>query len=223
MEDNPPSKMVRIPTPLVPVVQNLNKLYRQGHGLTLVHGLEEWISAIEKGGNVTHQVLTLDDNDLLSDVVARLERLESQQLRQGVSTVGASDSNFNEALTTLTLRVESLENALDELSNALVGSPLKEAQPQDVEDEDENDSEPIETVTPTLPPDLKPPLSQRELSERLGQRYPYYLQKHRAKGKAHFETWSQNLDPDGVAWTFDEPKQHRGKTSTKTLKFFPKR
>jgi hypothetical protein len=124
-----------------------------------------------------------------------------------------------ETLTDLSQRLDQIEKAIAPLIQALKKIPHVElvmAKPTDVKDAD------FETSTPTLPPDLKPPLSQRELSDRLGQRYSYYLQKHRAKGKEHFEAWSQSVDPDGIAWTFDEPKRHRGKTSTKTLKFYPK-
>jgi hypothetical protein len=77
----------------------------------------------------------------------------------------------------------------------------------------------------TLPLGLKPPLSQKALGERLGLRYPYYLQKHRERGREHFAAWSQGLDPDGISWTFDEPKRpRRGRkpTANKALKFYPK-
>jgi hypothetical protein len=155
---------------------------------------------------------------LLADVVARLERLESHSLRQGVSTVGTSDPNFNEALATLTQRLDRIEKAIAPVIEALEQVPhVVQAQAIDVKDAE------FEVSTPTLPPDLKPPLSQRQLSQRLGQPYPYYLQKHRAKGKTHFEAWSQSLDPDGIAWTFDEPQRRRGKVTSRALKFYPKR
>jgi hypothetical protein len=122
-----------------------------------------------------------------------------------------------QALTQLSERLDQIEKAIAPVIEALKKVPqVVFFEPIDVAEVD------FEISSPTLPPDLKPPLSQRELSERLGQRYSYYLQKHRAKGKAHFEVWSQSVDPDGVAWTFDEPKRHRGKASSQTLKFYPK-
>lgn len=229
MEDTPPSKMVRIPTPLVPAVQSLNKLYRQGHGLTLVNALEEWLNAIEKGETVTPQTVIRDDSDLLADVIARLERLESAQ-----------DA---ETLTQLTQRVSLLENAMDELSSVVVealrnkrqslnGKPASEnaseaiaeetLEPEgDAESASDTDNKTLATATPTLPPNLKPPLTQTALAERLGQPYPYYVKKHRERGKAHFEVWSRSVDPDGLTWTFDEPKR-RGSVRSKALKFYPK-
>ena len=128
-----------------------------------------------------------------------------------------SVTSTDEALTTLSERLDRIENAIAPLIQTLKKIPqMALAKPIDVADAD------FEISTPTLPPDLKPPLSQRELSERLGQRYSYYLKKHRVKGKEHFEAWSQSLDPDGIAWTFEEPRRHRGKASTQTLKFYPK-
>jgi hypothetical protein len=149
-------------------------------------------------------------------------------------TVGGGGAEFNEALTKLTHRVERIEKAIAPLTQALaqVEELVKADSAADsgviAEDTSELEEETdtvnaIATPSPTLPPDLKPPLSQRELSERLGQRHSYYLQKHRVKGKSHFEAWSQSLDPDGIAWTFDEPKKRRGKVpGGKALKFYPK-
>jgi paraquat-inducible protein B len=208
--------MVRVRTPLIPQVQRLSELCRQGHTETVLRGLEELINAIEAGTAIP---LTPNDSALLADVVARLERLESQSVPQEVSTVRGNDANFNEALATLSQRLDRIEKAIAPVIEALAKVPhVVTPEPVDVNSDSES-----ELNVNAKPPTLEYPLSQRQLSERLGQRYPYYLKKHRAKGKVHFEVWSQSLDPDGVAWTFDEPKRHRGKASTQTLKFFPKR
>jgi hypothetical protein len=120
----------------------------------------------------------------------------------------------DETLNTLSERLDRIENAIAPLLQALENVPqIVVDQPTDVKPTNDQAS------TPTL----EYPLSQRQLSQRLGQPYPYYLQKHRVKGKAHFEEWSQRLDPDGIAWTFEELTRRRGKASTQTLKFFPKR
>ena len=209
MPDTPASKMVRVSTPLIPQVQRLCELHRQGFTEPVLRGLEELINAIESGTAIP---LTPSDSGLLADVIARLERLESQQLPQG------GDANVNEVLTQLTQRLNRIEKAIAPVIEALEKVPQVVApEPIDVKDND------FKVSTPTLPPDLKPPLSQRQLSQRLGQRYPYYLQKHRAKGKAHFEAWSQSVDPDGLTWTFEEPTRRRGKVTSRTLKFYPKR
>lgn len=211
MPDTPASKMVRVSTPLIPQVQRLCELHRQGLTEAVLRGLDELISAVEAG---TASTLTPSDSSLLANVVARLERLESHALRQGVSTVGTSDSNFNEALATLTQRLDRIEKAIAPVIEALAKVP-QVVTPEPVDVEEANNK--VDNST------LEYPLSQRQLSQRLGQPYPYYLKKHRQRGKAHFESWSQSLDPDGIAWTFEEPTRRRGQLTSKALKFYPKR
>lgn len=243
MTDNPASKMVRVSTPLIPQVQKLCELHRQGHTEALFRGLDEIISAIE---GKTAIPLTPNESSILAEVVVRLEHLEFLALQPGAvgTTVVREDDNFNEALIQLTQRVNQLENAMDELSSVLVESLLPKLLENKGEDDSDNEIELIAEDTSDaegetdnvianseteselnpnpLPPTLEYPLSQRQLSFRLGQPQSYYLKRQREKGKEYFEVWSQGLDPDGIAWTFDEPKRRRGKGNTKTLNFYPK-
>jgi hypothetical protein len=43
----PPSEMIRVPTVLIPIVHHLSKLYRQGHTIALLQGLEELIAQFD--------------------------------------------------------------------------------------------------------------------------------------------------------------------------------
>lgn len=155
----------------------------------------------------------------------RLERLESEALSQDVKvpTVRASSSPLTQNINSLTQRLDRIENTIAPLIQALERVPqMVRDEEVSVEAEDDVNVDSESKLESTLPQTLEYPLSQRQLSLRLGQPYSYYLQKHRQKGKEHFEAWSQSQDPDGIAWTFDEPKRRRGKVSGKALKFYPK-
>jgi hypothetical protein len=50
VDDNKPSAMVRVPTPLIPAVRELSRLHRQGRTSEVLQGLDEliwrWIAAV---------------------------------------------------------------------------------------------------------------------------------------------------------------------------------
>lgn len=156
----------------------------------------------------------------------RVKELEGQlrgQLATEVPTLNVlsvppTDETLTQAVSALTQRLDRIETTIAPLTHAL------ERVPQVVKDEGvdveevgskEDTSElsdvdelgvGVETITPTpLPPTLEYPLSQRELSERLGTS-TQNLSNRRGSGtpkdKANFEAWSKRHDPDGVAWTW---------------------
>ncbi len=215
MTDNPASKMVRVPTPLIPHVQLLIKLFRQGYAQTLFKRLEELVSTIDSEPDST-----LIDSNLIADLITRLERLENQQ---ATKTGKAPDipqviGDLFASVDELTQRINRIESAIALLSKII--EPSK--------DETRSDSEKIADEGVAIgddPPDLEYPLSQRKLADRLGQPYSSSLQKARDKGKKYFAAWSQDLDPDGIAWTWKERgNRGRGKVSRgKALTFVPLR
>lgn len=174
----------------------------------------------------------------LQALALRVKELEGQLGGQvsteaptsNVSDVPPADEALTQTVNALTQRLDRIESTIAPLIQALEQVPqvggeevgVEEADVEELENDVNVDSESKLESTP-LPPTLEYPLSQRQLSERLGQRYSYYLQKHRERGKEHFEAWSQGLDPDGITWTFEEPKRRRGKVSSRALKFYPKR
>lgn len=221
MTDTPASKMVRVRTPLIPHIQRLNELHRQGYAQALLRGLEEFMDAIESGRGSSS---VAGESKLISDVLARLERLESQQSSK---TAVAPDipqvvGDLFASVGELTQRINRIESAIALLSKII--EPSKD-EPQG---DSEIDSEKIadeDAVIGDESPDLEYPLSQRKLADRLGQPYSSSLQKARDKGKKYFAEWSQDLDPDGIAWTWKETgNRGRGKVSRgKALTFVPLR
>jgi hypothetical protein len=219
MTDTPASKMVRVRTPLIPHIQRLNDLHRQGYAQALLRGLEEFMDAIESGRGSSS---TSDASELIADLLARLERLENQQAtKTGENPDIPQDvGDLFASVGELTQRINRIESAIALLSKII--EPSKD----ELQSDSENDSEPLASEGVAIgdePPDLEYPLSQRKLADRLGQPYSSSLQKARDKGKKYFAAWSQDLDPDGIAWTWKERgNRGRGKVSRgKALTFVP--
>lgn len=68
----PASRMVRVSTPLINLVQKLCDLHRAGHTEEILKGLEALISNIEN--NIAASYL---DSDLIADILRRLDALEA--------------------------------------------------------------------------------------------------------------------------------------------------
>jgi hypothetical protein len=102
------------------------------------------------------------------ETLTRLATLEKefQTLSLQVNESGGhvkvqSVTSTDETLTDLSQRLDRIEKAIAPVIEALKKVPqLVLIEPIEVKDAD------FEISSPTLPPDLKPPLSQRELSER---------------------------------------------------------
>jgi hypothetical protein len=47
MSDDPPSRMIRVPTPLVDAVRELSRLHRQGRTKAVLEGIQKLITAID--------------------------------------------------------------------------------------------------------------------------------------------------------------------------------
>ncbi|WP_179076806.1 hypothetical protein [Nostoc sp. C057] len=72
-DENKPSEMIRIPTPLIPAVRELSQLHRQGRTSELLHSLDELILALDsnsRSANPTSQTILA--------ICERLDKLESQ-------------------------------------------------------------------------------------------------------------------------------------------------
>ena len=55
----PPSEMIRVPTPLIPVVRHLAKIHRDGHTTALLQGLQELIAQFDSSVKKHHyQILS---------------------------------------------------------------------------------------------------------------------------------------------------------------------
>lgn len=98
MKNQPASKMIRVPTPLIKFVNELSRLYRQGKKEPLYQGLRELIARVDSSCDINEfdRVSSIDSN-LIADLIQRIERLESKlEQTDSVSAISFDSSFKNE-------------------------------------------------------------------------------------------------------------------------------
>jgi len=74
MSDDLPSRMIRVPTPLVYSVRELSRLHRQGRTKAVLEGIQKLITAIDN-----NTVIDIDSvSNTISNLTQRLDRLEAR-------------------------------------------------------------------------------------------------------------------------------------------------
>jgi hypothetical protein len=71
-QKTPASRMVRVSSPLIPYVQKLSDLHREGHTEVIIEGLTTLISSIENDIAASYV-----DSGVIADIIRRLEALEA--------------------------------------------------------------------------------------------------------------------------------------------------
>ena len=78
MSENPPaSQMIRVPTPLVDAVRELSRLHRLGYTHAVLNGLQQVVSSIDNKADGVGATDHKSDTELISELIARVEALES--------------------------------------------------------------------------------------------------------------------------------------------------
>jgi tetrahydromethanopterin S-methyltransferase subunit B len=76
MSDDLPSRMIRVPTPLVDAVRELSRLHRQGRTKAVLEGIQKVITTID-----SDIVIDIDSiSETISKLTERLDRLEIQPI-----------------------------------------------------------------------------------------------------------------------------------------------
>ncbi len=73
----PPSQMIRVPTPLIDAVKELSRLYREGYTHAVISGLQQLIANIDI--NVDSGDIKTDsksDTELIIELIARVSQVE---------------------------------------------------------------------------------------------------------------------------------------------------
>jgi len=74
MSDDLPSRMIRVPRPLVDAVRELSRLHRQGRTKAVLEGIQKLITAID-----SNTVIDIDSiSETISNLTQRLDRLETR-------------------------------------------------------------------------------------------------------------------------------------------------
>jgi hypothetical protein len=219
---NEPSKMIRVPTPLIEAVKELSRLHRQGRTKAVLEGVEKLVTAIDSELDIDIDSI----RESLSKVTERLERLESERsdsrqnididsitqlISERLEKVEADIESIALTITDLNVRLSDLEGVGD------IGYAVTPLSKLELLDDISADSETIADVgeqgeitddsgtiakpeSPLLP---QSPLTQSALAKRLGCS-DKAIEKHRKQGsKEQFAIWSGERDPNSIAWTWE--------------------
>jgi hypothetical protein len=110
-----PSKMIRVPTPLIEAVRELSRLHRQGRTKAVLEGVQKLVIFIDSETDIDIDSV----RDSLSKLTERLERLESEQ----------SDSKQDIDIANINLliseRLEKVETDIESLALTITGLECK--------------------------------------------------------------------------------------------------
>jgi hypothetical protein len=217
-----PSKMIRVPTPLIEAVKELSRLHRRGRTKAVLEGVEKLIAAIDSEPDID-----IDNvKESLSKLTERLEQLESertdskrdidiasitQSLSERLEKVEADIDSIALTITDLNVRLSDLEGVGDidyaitplsdlELLDDISTDSETTAEVGELGDIVADSSTTAELEFPLLPQAI---LTQSALAKRLGCS-DKAIEKHRKQGsKDQFATWSGERDPNSIAWTWE--------------------
>ncbi len=103
MSNDPRSRMIRVPTPLVDAVRELSRLHRQGRTKTVLEGIQKLITAID-----SDTVIDIDSmSETISKLTERLDRLEIQPLD---SKLDIDIDSVTQVISGVSERLEKVES-----------------------------------------------------------------------------------------------------------------
>jgi hypothetical protein len=106
MPDEPPSQMIRVPTPLVDAVRELSRLHRLGHTKAVLEGIERLVAAIDSE-------LDIDIDSVLETISRLTERLEQLESEQSDSR---HDIDIDSFLQPISERLEKIEIDIESIA-----------------------------------------------------------------------------------------------------------
>ncbi|AFZ04580.1 hypothetical protein [Calothrix sp. PCC 6303] len=189
-DENKPSQMLRVPTPLIDAVRELSRLHRQGKTSEVLSGLDDLIFTLEFSSaspkNSAPQAIL--------EICSRLDNLESQF---------SGSSNNNEVSSTKRLndleqKIDSINNRLTQFAEAimLLQSNINN-QPRRSKSYNSNSYYKGQSVK-------FQPITEESLASRLGVT-PESLRKERESQPAPlFFAWSKRKDTSGIGWEFND-------------------
>ncbi len=217
-----PSKMIRVPTPLVDAVRELSRLHRQGRTKAVLEGVEKLVAAIDSEIDIDIDSVS----DALSMLAERLEQLESERLdSQHDIDIDSLVQPISERLEKVEIDIESLALTMTDLNlrvsalqgNGDIGYAVTPLSEQDTSDDITTDVELIAEVESQtdivadsdsiaeseFPPLALAPLTQSALAKRLGCSDKAIEKHRRQNSKENFAAWSRQRDPHDIAWTWE--------------------
>ena len=182
--------MVRVPTPLIPVVRELSRLHRQGRTSEVLHSLDELILALDSSSGSTYNATS----QTIGAIYERLDNLESQLL-------GESNSNG----THLTKRLADLEQKIDFITTRMAqfADAIIQIQTGLNNQPRRNKSYYNNSYYPKQTTRIQP-LTEDNLAKRLGVNVETVRKERSSQPPPLFVGWSKRKDSSGIGWEFNE-------------------
>lgn len=188
-DENKPSEMIRVPTPLIPAVRELSRLHRQGRTSELLHSLDELILALDsnsRSANSTSQTLLA--------ICERLDKLESQFSGESNSKETGAIHNLadlSEKIEGITARMTQFTEAIIKIQNHLNNQPRRG-------NKSYNNSS-FKGHTPRIQP-----LTEEGLASRLGVSQETVRKERNNLQPPLFVAWCKRKDASGIGWEFNQ-------------------
>lgn len=187
-DENKPSEMIRVPTPLIPAVRELSRLHRQGLSSEVLHSLDELILALDSNSRSA--------NSTSQTILAICERLDNLELR--LSGDISSDASSNQHLADLEQKINSINNRLAQFAEVIMQLQSNiNNQPRRGKSyygNSYNQGQPVKFQ----------PITEESLASRLGGT-PETIRKERESQPAPlFFAWSKRKDTSGIGWEFNQ-------------------
>ncbi len=195
-----PSQMVRVPTPLIDAVRSLSRLHRQGRSTEVLSGLDNLIKTLEfgsgsgSGSNEAYQTISEIWDTRFESLCDRLDNLESQ-------LSGSENSDkvpSTEGLQDFEKKIDSINNRLTQFAEAImllqsnINNQPRRSKPY--YGNSYNQGQPVRIQ----------PIPEESLASRLGMT-PESLRKEReSQPPPLFFAWSKRKDTSGIGWQFNE-------------------
>jgi hypothetical protein len=197
-DENKPSQMLRVPTPLIDAVRELSRLHRQGKTSEVLSGLDDLIFTLDDGSassqNGVYQTISEICDTRFESLRDRLDNLESQL---------SGSENSNEVSSTK--RLNNLEQKIDFINNRLTQFAEAIMQLQsNINNQPRRGKSYYGNSYNQGQPVKFQPITEESLASRLGVT-PETIRKERESQPAPlFFAWSKRKDTSGIGWEFNQ-------------------
>jgi septal ring factor EnvC (AmiA/AmiB activator) len=189
-DENKPSEMIRVPTPLIPAVRELSRLHRQGLSSELLHSLDELILALDSNSRSANS-----KNQTLLAICERLDKLESQL--SGSSNSKETQTIHN--LTDLEQKIEVITNRMAQFADAIIQIQNHLNNQPKRHNKSYNNNSYYQGQTPRIQP-----LTEEGLASRLGVDVETVREQRINLQPPLFVAWCKGKDRAGLGWEFNE-------------------
>jgi hypothetical protein len=187
-DENKPSEMIRVPTPLIPAVRELSRLHRQGLSSELLHSLDELILALDSNSRSANSM-----NQTILAICERLDNLELQLSGESNSKETGAIHNLadlEQKIEGMTARMTQFAEAIIKIQNHLNNQPRRNKSYY-------NSS--YQGQSPRIQP-----LTEESLASRLGVSVETVRKERINLQPPLFVAWCKRKDASGIGWEFNQ-------------------